>query len=851
MRRRLDSPAPLAIAAAWLAACYGLLLSPRWALGGRDVPLFHLPLRAVFRTLVLHGSAGWNPFLNGGQPLLSNPSYSAFYPPVWLVLPLPASYELNLLVVLHAALAYGGAWRLARRLGAGRGAAALAAVGYSGSGMMLSLTSPLKMLFCMAWLPWLLGWGDQVLRARGRRAWIRPALLLAMALAMQLLNAEPTTLVVSALALAALALSAAWRAAAGSAEAPEAREEVPRSADRRAAAGSAEGVEARETEVRRLAAWRAGAGAVLRLLPALLLAAALAAVQLVPAAHRLAASPRAGGLPYERATLWSAPPARAVELVLPRFFGDPARVGEGLFFGGRLHDRGYPYVVSIYPGLLLTLLGISALAAWPVPRRAAWVLIAALGAALALGRHDPLYAVLLRAAPLLGKLRYPDKFAVMTVTALTFAGALGWQRLLAARQAGRRQAADLPLALALLLLAAAAGLTVVLHAAPAVGVRFIAAHSAPPPGPELLARALLSLRAEGWAAVAAAAATAGLFALYRSPRVGNRGLSLLALGLLAADLLHYGRGLLVLVPAEVYAAPPAAAWELLPRPEQGEPGALADRRLFVEPGSPTEAPLAAAEGDPELALLRTQLGSLEPYSGLLWGLPYALNFDFDLLLTPWAARAVEILAAERALRPDLVGPYLGAWNVGAVARAKDPRAWAAELARDPRAPPVELAANPFCLPRYRFVPRVAFHATFGTALAAARAGRYAAGAEEHCWRPWAGPAQAEYAGAARLLQVFDRGGRIELRYRAADRAFLTAANSFDPGWRAHVDGVAVAVLPTAACQLGIELPAGEHRLQLDYADRAVGVGAWISAVALAAWALLLLGVRAAGKSDAL
>jgi hypothetical protein len=816
MRSRLARLAPLGIAASWLLACYGVLLSPRWALANRDVPLFHLPLRAVFRALASQGLPVWNPWLNGGQPLLSNPSYSAFYPPMWLVLPLPAPYELNILVVLHAALAFAGAWRLARALGTGNGAAAIAAIGYSGGGMMMSLVSPIKMFFCMAWLPWLLVWGDRALRAQGRRAWIRGALLLALALAMQLLNGEPTTLMISALALAALALSAIRRR---------------------------------------------GPAVALRVLPAAALAIALAAVQLLPAANRLAASPRAQGLSFERATLWSAPPERAVELVLPRFFGDPALVAEGLFFGGRLHDRGYPYVISIYPGLLLTLLGFCALAAWPVPRRGAWALIAALGAGLALGRHNPLYAPLLAAAPLLGKLRYPEKFVVMTVAALAFAGALGWQRLLTARQEGRRQAANLPLALALAVLAAAGGLTVLLYAAPASGAWFIRTHSAPPPGPELLARGLQALRAEGWAAIASAAAVAGLLALYRSPRVSARVLSLLAVAVLAADLLHYGRGLLVLVPAEVYAAPPPAARLLLAEAAgraggrtagwAREPlaGALPERRVFVEPGQFGEAPLAAAGGDAELALLRTQLGQLEPYSGVLWGLPYALNLDYDLLLTPWAARALEILAAERSLRPDLLGPYLGAWNVGVVARAKSGVEWGAELARDPRALPLAMARNPFCLPRYRFVPRVSFHPTFGTALAAARAQRYTLGAEEHCWRPEAPAARGEYPGRPRLLELADHGGRIELLYRAPGPAFLTAANTFDPGWRALVDGARLPVYPTAACQLGVELPAGEHRLLLLYADDRVRHGGWISIAALVLWALLL--VWAARQGDAL
>ena len=85
----------------------------------------------------------------------------------------------------------------------------------------------------------------------------------------------------------------------------------------------------------------------------------LAAVQWLPAAVRFAGSPRAGGLVSGRATVWSAPPARLVELVFPRFFGDPMRDFEGLFFGWNLHDRDFPYVASLYPGLLLTVLAIA------------------------------------------------------------------------------------------------------------------------------------------------------------------------------------------------------------------------------------------------------------------------------------------------------------------------------------------------------------------------------------------------------------------------------------------------------------------------------------------------------------
>jgi hypothetical protein len=53
-----------------------------------------------------------------------------------------------------------------------------------------------------------------------------------------------------------------------------------------------------------------------------------------------------------------------------------------------------------------------------------------------------------------------------------------------------------------------------------------------------------------------------------------------------------------------------------------------------------------------------------------------------------------------------------------------------------------------------------------------------------------------------------------------------------------VDGVPVPILPTAACQAGVQLPAGAHRLELRYRDRTVPLGAALSLMGLIGGALL-------------
>jgi len=784
------------LGAAWLALLFGRLLSPGRALANRDILLFHLPLRVCFRNLVAGGVLPlWNPWLNGGQPILSNPGYAAFYPPTWLALPLPPEYALSVLAMLHAAIAFAGAWRLARRLGAGKGAAALAAVGYTGSGALLSLLEAYTLFCSMAWLPWVLALGDDALRRPAGGTWRRPALLAGLALAMQLLNGEPSTVVISGLGLLAFAAASLG----GSAPAPPG------------------GLR----PVRIAAAWRV-------LVPPLV-AAALAAVQLLPTADRLAGTVRFGGLAATEATLWSSPPERVVETAFPRFFGDPSRQGEGLFFGRGLHDLDYPYVVSIYPGLLVTVLGGAALCLWPVPRRAAWVLCLAAGCFLALGRHNPLYEPLRRLLPPLAAMRYPERFILLAIAPLTFAAALGWQRLLDERRAGREQAADLPLALGLVVLVTAGVLTGVVYLAPATTAAWLAEHAPLPFTSRALARDLAFLRHEAWAAIATAAATAALLALcrWRRPRAGL--LSTLAVALLAGDLWHYGGGLVRTVPIAEYRQPPPLLRELKP------PGA----RLFVQT-LPEERRLRLAGGDSGLALMRAQLARLLPYSAALWRVPYALNEDFDRMLTRWGAATLQVLHADLRQQPEMAFRLLGAWGVGGMLLRDTTAAGLPEDATPPRPQPIPLPVprrfvpDHFRMSVYRFVPQVSFHPTYASALYLAHSQGFAVDHQEHCVRSDAPPATVSYPLPPRLLTFKDAAGHVELRYRAATGGFFVVATTFDPGWRAAVDGAPRRVYPTAAGQLGVALPAGEHRLVLAYRERLLPLGAAVSLAALLA-----------------
>jgi hypothetical protein len=203
---RMRAAAPWVLGAVTVAAFFAPLLAPGTALATRDVAAFHLPLRTDLVRLADGGVPTWNPWIHGGQPLASNPNYAAFYPPTWLAAVVAPSYALSLVAVLHAALAFAGAWLFARRLGCGRGAAALAAVGFAAGGPLIGLVHAFNLLCGIAWLPWV-GLGADSAFAAGPRRWLRPAAGCGAALAAQLLAGEPVAALGGAVWVGCLALA--------------------------------------------------------------------------------------------------------------------------------------------------------------------------------------------------------------------------------------------------------------------------------------------------------------------------------------------------------------------------------------------------------------------------------------------------------------------------------------------------------------------------------------------------------------------------------------------------------------------------------------------------------------------
>jgi hypothetical protein len=86
-----------------------------------------------------------------------------------------------------------------------------------------------------------------------------------------------------------------------------------------------------------------------------------------------------------------------------------------------------------------------------------------------------------------------------------------------------------------------------------------------------------------------------------------------------------------------------------------------------------------------------------------------------------------------------------------------------------------------------------------------------------------------------------RPDRVRLRVRASHDAWIVLVDTFDPGWRATVDGREEPLLRANHAFRAVHVPAGDHVVEQVYRPRALLLGLSISAIGLvfsaAAWAV--------------
>jgi hypothetical protein len=783
---------------------FGALLAPDRVLMVRDIPVFHLPLRLDWTLLARQGLPFWNPAINGGQPILSNPNYASFYPPTWLALVLPIHNALSAITLLHVGWAFAGAWLLPRRLGCRPSVRALAAVGFVASGAFVATIHSFNLFCGLAWMPWVLYWGELALRGADRSQRTRGVVLTGLAIGAQILSGEPYSPTLGALALLCSVAGGGGRV------------------------------------VSRLA----------RVAVSIALAAGIGAAQLVPTAGHVADSPRKVGFTgsaVEQTLTWSTRPNRILEWVFPHLRGDPTRADRGLFFAERHHDRGGGYLPSIYVGILILILAVTAMAGAGARNRWVWIALVVMGVAFALGRHDPLYAKVLVRIPPWSLLRFPEKFMLLATTGLTFAAAMAWENILEQRDRGELRTARRASWVSLVLTVMGLGLFVLPFVRPDLARDLAAGGAAEEVITSDEAQRLGLLGFEAFLAVTLGLVSFAILRLHRSARVPERWLCFAVLAVVGLDLYRVGHGHVVTALArDLFTPPPVVA--TLPVPS----ARVWTDRLFFEDSAVERFDFETRTSLP-VEMIRDR-DQLSPYWGNLFGYTYALNEDFDLMLTSPARRALDIFHIRTQLVEVGLGEraqrYLGAWNSCNMVRRRDPEELREEYEKTGEPPRrVVILANQYCLGRFRFVPAALIHADAGAATDAAWEQQYDLRQREHLIARGDAAsgdqgAMRAYVEGAAFTRVEDRGARLDLWYDAPGPALMVVAINWDRNWRATIDDEPAPIFETAIAQIAVEVPAGSHRVALRYRDNSVFAGVAVTLVALAiAVALLRLNRR--------
>jgi hypothetical protein len=452
--------------------CFGRVLFGGEQFGFRDASQYYYPLH---QRIQAQWDAGrlplWEPLENSGTPLLGNPTAAVLYPGKIVFAALPYPWASRIYVIGHTLLACAAMAALGRGLGLSRTASVLAGLAYAFGGPVLFLHTNVIYLVGAAWLP--LG-----LLTVGRLAGTGSPRHLTLAGAMvtlSVLGGDPESAYLAVLAgaiyvpvlyglgddrqgrfrgRAALAFGGAIAATAIAGWVIDSAQLLFSSALQatRLAAWIGGGAVVAVCALSRRAGVRPLARGWARLAAASALAAALAGVQLVPAAEFALRSFRAAESAPLDIYRFSLEPIRVVELAWPNVTGTAFPENHQWLVTWKPEGPQQFWTPSLYIGGLTLALALAGATLTGPPARV-WLTVLALGGLLAsLGRIGGIYTLMAGFLPGFGAFRYPAKLTVLAALGACGLAGFGWDRLLAGHSRRALAASGGLLALGLLAL---------------------------------------------------------------------------------------------------------------------------------------------------------------------------------------------------------------------------------------------------------------------------------------------------------------------------------------------------------------------------------------------------------------
>jgi len=519
--------------------------------------------------------------------------------------------------------------------------------------------------------------------------------------------------------------------------------------------------------------------------------------------------------PEDVRTAWSLQPASLAGTLLPVRVEDLSQVLPGrLAPAAEARD---PLLPSLYFGLATVPLVARALFSG---RKGSVLLAAACAVSLltSVGSHSGFYGLLIRSVPMLGIFRYPSKAMIVAAFAWALLAGIGLE-VHRERSSGHR--ASLVAWMAGVATLAALGMRL---PAGEMRDRWIVAMACA----ACSALALLSARARtglsaGWAAAAALAAIADTF------------------------LAHHGMNRTA--PAELLAFRPPAV----------DAVATTDRsRLYVyDYMAPGKSRRYLKRDDPYMIRRPPNHASLEriqvlsqrlylfPPVGGRWGLEGSFDLDFRGLYPHELARLVHLLRDV-----ETTPGHLRLLRIGAVATVMSLHTRGLEDL-------IAAGTLPSYFPEAIHVLRVPDPLPRTYAVGTARQVDDAAALRtlldpgfdplREITLPSTTPvaSSSRFSGSSRIVEF--KPDRVRLEAQLDARGYVVLVDSYDPGWRAHVDGAPTPLLRANVAFRAVEVPAGRHSIEFVYRPRAVSWGLGLSGLGITCAFLLYVWSRAARR----
>jgi hypothetical protein len=751
----------------------------------RDLAHYYYPMKHMLREIVLAGEfPSWTRAISAGQPLAANPEHEVFYPATWLLFLPDYFLGFRLHILVHFYVGILGMYALLRSMELRSLSSFCGAVAFGLGGVYMSYVNLLPILFSAAWLPLTCLFTRRFLFER-RPRWFA---LASLALGLQFLVGEPTTVLQTGFILGMYALYRGWYAARD--EGRSWRAAIPEMAT------------------------RAGLIALISIA-----GFAVGAAQMLPAIDFVRDSVRARGFPFEIVAKWSMPWTKLLELVYPNVLGHISGDGYVSYWGKSLYSPyGPPFLYKIYPGLIVT---IFAAAAIFTRRRGSFfvVLLCFFSFLIALGDHTPLLRFLYDAG--ITSVRYPEKFALIGIFALTILGSQALQRVLDGDASLRR--------LVLMLLALTG---VAAAAAAAAGFTPFYADLYRTMNLEAMGtRATAELSHRGW--IRALLQAAMLFAVvWCLPRVRRPILMILLGAFVLADLAPIAHEVNPRLPAAYFTEEPEIVASL-PQPRS-------EYRIFHEADWYSRGRQAERYFSTGPLMYWVVRAGMFPLMTAGYGFQTVMDTDYDktaLLVTEDFTQSVwEVKASGRR---DWSRPFMAMSNAWYRAVYRDFSSEAIRVQGDMRqARPIGFFAARRA-PRYYFADQLVTirdrHDFVKRLSSETFKDRVA-----FVGRPSFTPARGVVSG----WKETSNAARIDVETEG--RAFLVLSVTAHRYWQISIDGRRAEPVVTNIAYQGVVVPAGRHRVEMRYHNPLVRVGIIVSAIVfllLAATAMFPAGAR--------